>query len=190
MDLKKYGERPYILLGPMAFLFYFIFVCLAAISNPAWSPATGTLSNLGESNVPYTALFFNCGCFVAGTLVAISAFGKILFQKGIYKIAGYFFVLAGISLIMVGAITGKHEIAHDACALILFFNMGMGIVLTTAADVKAGNKLVLYSGIIILAILLIQWPFLGEGVSECFPIAGTMAWILVQTYKYHLEGVV
>ena len=190
MELRRFSLGTHIIAGAVAFIVFFIGVGLAWASWPEWSPLERTLSQLGEwfRDNGLSPYFFNGGCIVAGSLIAFGGLGKFLYEERLNKISGVFFMLAGISLMCVGIISGDYEIAHDTAAMVLFANMGLGTLLTTIADWKDGHLFVPISGLIILIALLAQWPFLHEGLSECMPISGLLAWMLVQVYKYHKIG--
>ncbi len=192
MELRRFSLGTHIIAGTIAFVVFFAAIGLAWAAWPDWSPLERTLSQLGEWNVgrdngnaPY---FFTGGCILAGLLIAFGGIGKYLYEERLNKISGIFFTLAGISLMCVGVISGDFNTAHDTAAIVLFANMGLGTLLTTIADWKDGHKYVPIAGAIILVALLAQWPFLHEGLSECMPIAGLFAWMMVQVYKYHKIG--
>ena len=190
MELRRFSLGTHIMAAPIAFVIYFIGVGLAWANMPDWSPLTHTLSNLGEwYRSDISPWFFNGGCVIAGLLIVFGGLGKFLYEERLNKASGAFFMLGGISLICVGLISGDYEIAHDASAIILFFNIGMALLLTTISDIKEGNKLVLYSSICLLLFCLIQWPFLHEGLSELMPITATMIWTFIQVIKYRQKGI-
>ena len=184
MDIRKYGQKPFVFAAPFAFLLFFMFVCLAAAFNPLWGTSSHNLSHLGVGDNRLSVWLYNSGCFISGILMSLYGVGKYIFEEGLHKRAGIFIIIAGIGLFLEGIATGDYEPAHSIATAILLVPAGIGIVLATISDIRDGNRLVLYSAIILLVLLIIQWPFFFGATSEIMPIIAASFWSLVQLYKY------
>lgn len=188
MDIRKYGQKPFVFAAPFAFLLFFMFVCLAAAFNPLWGTSSHNLSHLGVGDNRLSVWLYNSGCFISGVLMSLYGVGKYIFEEGLHKRAGIFFIIAGIGLFLEGIATCDYEPAHSIATAILLVPAGIGIVLATISDIRDGNRLVLYSTIILMVLLVIQWPFFFGATSEIMPIIAASFWSLIQLYKYYENG--
>ena len=191
MDYKKYGQRPYILAAPIAFVIIFVAIIVAAATEPTYNFfGNYDISDLGTDNrLLSTVLIFNISCSVAGILIAAFGFGKYHFEKEDWnEKAGVFFFISGVGLFFVGIFTADYDYPHNFFAGVFATGMAMGIILSTLQDIKLGNRFILYSGIVILAFLAIQWPFFNNAMSETMAIVSATAWFLIQLHKYWKQG--
>ena len=189
MNLRKYGQKPYIFAAPLAFLLFFMFLVISAWTNPLWGNESHNMSEM-DLNVSMRSLYiFNAGCFIAGALIIVFGMGKWIFEKGLNKQSAPFIMIGGVGMILVGLFTNSYGVWHNVATGILLVSAGIGIVLATVADAKEGDRYVLYIGVIILIALIAQWPFFSGAVSEIMPIIAASFWSLVQLYKYYDNGV-
>ena len=189
MDLKKHGQRPYIIAAPMAFAVFFMGFCASAMLDSTWALSRHNLSDLGTGfrNLA-CALVFDYSCCLAGFLLSMFGVGKYIFEKGLDHISGIFFVLGGFGLFLVGVYNAEFLTAHNISAGLFAISMSTAIVLSTVSDIMKGDRFVLYTSIIILAYLALQWPLFKGALSECMAIGCATAWFLVQLYKYYKKG--
>ena len=189
VDLKSHGQRPYIIAAPMAFVVFFIGVCAGGMLDPSWNIMKHNLSDLGTGYRTLAAgLVFDYCCCIAGALLAVFGFGKCLFEKEINKLAGLFFMIGGAFLALVGIANAEYLSLHNITAGMFAIFMATAIILTTIIDIKQGNKYVLVASILILIFLVVQWPLVKGGLSECMAIGSATVWFFVQLYKYWKNG--
>ena len=191
-------QKPYILSAPIAFIVIFLGIIIAAPLDTKWDiMGNYDLSDLGK----YTrrtlacAVVFNISCHASGIFLCLFGIGKYKFENGLDKIAGVFFILCGAGLFLVGLFTADIPTLHNIAAGIFAISMTTGVVLATVSDIKKGDKLVLYSGIIILIVLVQGWELfelilgvLQNARSELLSILCAAAWFMVQLYKYKKLG--
>ena len=189
MDLKRHGQRPYIIAAPVAFIIFFIGVCLGAGVDTTWVITKYNLSDLGTGKRTLAcAIIFEYACCLAGALLSLFGVGKYIFEKNLNKIAGAFFILGGFGLFLVGIWNAEWLTAHNISAGLFAVCMSVAIVLSTVSDILEENRLVFYSSLLILAFLAIQWPFFGGALSECMSIGSATVWFFIQIHKYWKQG--
>lgn len=190
MDYKKYGQRPYILAAPIAFAVAFIGLMVAAAVEPSWNYyGSYDLSDLGTENRRFiTNLLFNGACCIAGILISVFGFGKYHFEKDWNEKAGVFFFISGVGLFFVGIFSADYDYQHNFSAGVFATGLASGVVLSTLQDIKDGNRFILYSGIVILAFLIIEWPFFNNALSETMGLVSATAWFIIQMHKYWKQG--
>ena len=193
-------QKPYILSAPIAFIVIFLGICIAAPLDTEWDiMGNYDLSDLGKytTRTLACAVVFNVSCHISGIYLLLFGVGKYKFENGVDKVSGVFFILSGIGLFLVGLLTCDEEghTMHNIAAGIFAISMSTAIVLTTASDIRKGNRMVLYSSIIILFALVGGWVIfeltlgiLSNARSELLSILCAAAWFMVQIYKYKKEG--
>ena len=191
VDYKKYGQRPYILAAPIAFIIVLVAMVLGALLDPSYNYfGNHNISDLGiaERNI-FTSILFNSACCIGGVLISAFGFGKYHFEKEDWnEKAGVFFFIGGVGLIFVGVFTADLPYPHNFFAGVFATGMVLGVVLSTLQDIKEGDKFILYSSIIILAYLIIEWPFFSNALSESMSILCATVWFLIQLNKYKKQG--
>ena len=189
MDLRRYGRRPFIIAAPLAMVIFILGIVIAMSLDTVWNFYDYNLSDLGTGDrVLLSAFIFDYFCCLAGFFISIFGTGKVLFEEKLDKVSGYFFVIGGFGLIMVGVLNAEFLTAHNIAAGVFAIDMATAIVLATISDIMKKDMLVLISGIIILAFLAIQWPFFHGAMSESMSIVSAAAWFFVQFYKYWKNG--
>lgn len=84
-------------------VFFIVMWTASAITDGTWTFGNNTLSELGISNNPVSAVLFNTGCILTGLVVAIS--GVIRYKCGERKIISALFTLDGTLLLLIGVFT-------------------------------------------------------------------------------------
>ena len=191
-------QRPYILAAPLAFAVIFLGICIAAPLDTKWDiMGSYDLSDLGKytTRTVACAVVFNVSCYISGILILLFGTGKYMFEDGLEKISGAFFMLCGVGLSLVGILTADIPTSHNIAAGIFAISMSTAIVLGTVSDILKGDRLVLYSSIVILVVLVGGWVvfelmlgILTNARSELLSIICAAAWFFVQLYKYRKEG--
>ena len=186
MDLKSCGQGPYIMAAPIAFLIFAAGTLFSLLYSPTWE--LNNLSALGASKDSVTAITFGVSCFVAGVLVATFGVGKMLFERGLDRMAGFFFILGGFGLLMVGMFDANSLELHNMVTRFFAFTMVMAISLASFADILQGDMVILVACILMLIIILAQWPVFSGALTECVAIALASIWSFLQTAKYQNRG--
>ena len=189
VDLKSHGQRPFIIAAPVAFIVFFVGVCVGGYLDPSWNVMKNNLSDLGSGYRTLAAgLVFDYCCCVAGALIAVFGLGKCLFEKEVNKLAGMCFIIGGTFLALMGIANVEYLSLHNICAGLFAIFMATAVVLTTVIDIREGNKVVFVASILVLLFLALQWPLFTGGLSECMAIGSVTVWFLVQFYKYWKNG--
>ena len=191
-------QRPYILAAPLAFIIIFLGICIAAPLDTKWDIMKNyDLSDLGKytTRTIACALVFNISCYISGILLILFGAGKYIFEKGLDEVSGLFFIFCGAGLSLVAVLTADIPTWHNVAAGIFAISMSTAVVLGTVSDIRKGNRMVLYSSIIILAVLIGGWlvfeltlGILSNARSELLSIFCAAAWFIVQLIKYGKEG--
>ena len=192
-------QRPYILAAPIAFIVIFLGICIAASLDNEWDiMGNYDLSDLGKytTRTLACAVVFNVSCHISGIYLLVFGLGKYKFENGLDKTAGIFFMLCGAGLFLVGLFTAEDDhTLHNIAAGIFAISISTAIVLSTVSDIKKGDKMVLYSSIIILVVLVQGWELfelilgiLSNARSELLSIICAAAWFMVQLAKYYKQG--
>ena len=191
-------QRPYILAAPLAFIVIFLGICIAAPLDTKWDiMGNYDISDLGKytTRTVACAVVFNISCFISGFLIFIFGVGRYRFEEGLDKISGVFFAICGIGLYLVGILTADVPNTHNIAAGIFAISMSTAIILGTASDIRKGDRMVLYSSIIILMVLVGGWVVfelmlgvLSNARSELLSVFCAAAWFFVQLYRYQKQG--
>jgi hypothetical membrane protein len=191
-------QRPYIIAAPVAFAIIILGIIISAPLDTKWDIlGSYDLSDLGKytTRTLACALVFNFSCFISGILILLFGVGKYRFEKGVDKVAGFFFMTCGLGLFLVGILTADNPTSHNVAAGIFAISMSTAVVLATVSDIIKGNRLILISSIIILIALVGGWivfelmlDILKNARSELLAICCAAAWFMVQIYKYNEEG--
>lgn len=191
-------QRPYIIAAPVAFVIIILGILISAPLDTKWDIlGSYDLSDLGKytTRTLACALVFNFSCFISGILILLFGVGKYRFEKGVNKVAGFFFMTCGLGLFLVGILTADNPTSHNVAAGIFAISMSTAVVLATVSDIMKGNRLILFSSIIILIALVGGWivfelllDILKNARSELLAICCAAAWFMVQIYKYREEG--
>ncbi len=172
--------------APVAFMIFAAGTLFALLHSPTWE--LNNLSALGTSRDSVTAVTFGVSCFVAGTLVATFGVGKMLFERGLDRMSGFFFILGGIGLLMVGMFDASNLRLHNEVTMFFTFTMVMAIALASMSDILAGDTVVFVTCVLMIVIIFAQWPIFSGALSECVAIALASIWSFVQTAKYQNRG--
>ncbi len=172
--------------APIAFLIFAAGTLFSLLHSPTWE--LNNLSALGASNDDVTAVTFGVSCFVAGILVATFGLGKMLFERGLDRMSGLFFILGGFGLLMVGIFDARNLELHNNVTMLFTFAMVMAIALASISDILQGDTVVFVTCVLMIVIIFAQWPIFSGALSECVAIALASIWSFVQTAKYQNRG--
>ncbi|MBQ3736021.1 MAG: hypothetical protein II855_03705 [Candidatus Methanomethylophilaceae archaeon] len=187
MGIKGYGQKPFIMAAPIAFIIFSIGTLISIINSPTWE--LNNLSALGGSKDALTAVAFGASCVSAGLLIAFFGVGKIIFERRLDKAAGAFFVLGGLGLMMVGIFDSSYHLdLHNIWTISFAAAMVIAVGLTSLSDILRGNILVFVYCIAMVAIIVVQWPVFSGAMSECIAIGLASVWSFIQTAKYQDLG--
>ena len=191
-------QRPYIIAAPLAFAVILLGILISAPLDTKWDiMGNYDLSDLGKytTRTLACAVVFNISCWISGILILLFGVGRFRFENGLDKVSGAFFVLCGIGLFLVGILTADNATTHNVAAGIFAISMSTAVVLGTISDIMKGDRMILYSSIVILIVLVGGWVVfelmlgvLTNARSELLAIACAAAWFMVQLYKYKKEG--
>lgn len=191
-------QRPYIIAAPLAFAVILLGILISAPLDTKWDiMGNYDLSDLGKytTRTLACAVVFNISCWISGILILLFGVGRFRFENGLDKVSGAFFVLCGIGLFLVGILTADNATTHNVAAGIFAISMSTAVVLGTISDIMKGDRMILYSSIVILIVLVGGWVVfelmlgvLTNARSELLAIACAAAWFMVQLYKYYRQG--
>ncbi len=191
-------QRPYILAAPVAFLLIFLGMCIAAPLDTKWDIMKNyDISDLGKytTRTVACAIVFNISCYISGLLILLFGMGRYMFEDGLDRVSGAFFILCGVGLSLVAILTADIPTWHNVAAGIFAISMSTAVVLGTVSDIRKGNRMILYSSIAILIVLVGGWVVfelmlgvLSNARSELLSILCAAAWFVFQLIKYKKEG--
>ena len=193
-------QRPYIIAAPLALAVILMGIMISAPLDTQWDIMSDyDLSDLGKytTRTFACAIVFNVSCFISGALLLLFGVGKYRFENSLDKVSGAFFILCGVGLFLVGILTADEpdHTTHNIAAGIFAISMSTAVVLSTVSDIMKGDKMVLYSSIAVLVLLVGGWVvfeltlgILGNARSELLAIGCVTIWFIVQLYKYYKQG--
>ena len=187
MGIRSYGQKPFIMAAPIAFIIFSIGTLFSIINSPTWE--LNNLSALGGSRYALTAVAFGASCVSAGLLIAFFGVGKMIFETRMDRASGLFFVLGGLGLVMVGLFDSTNSLSlHNTWTIFFAGAMVMAVGMTSLSDILRGNILVFAYCIAMAAIIIVQWPVFSGAMSECIAIGLASVWSFIQTAKYQDLG--
>ena len=201
MNMGLVKERNF-LIGITALLAVVVFgVCCftAAMYDQTWVFGKNYFSDFGVSTVKMAALFFNEGCVIAGTLLAICGVGMAFSRKRALSIAGGICILlAGIGMVLIGFIHEDQD-AHVPIALAMFGIGLLGLIIISVADWMRGLRalasltlfgivLVVLSYILIVVIEVKKSLFVGMPGVETVAIILMFILLMLQGMKFLYNG--
>ena len=193
-------QRPYIIAAPLAFAIILLGILISAPLDTQWDIMSDyDLSDLGKytTRTFACAIVFNVSCCISGALLLLFGIGKYRFEDGLDKVSGAFFILCGVGLFLVGILTADEpdHTTHNIAAGIFAISMSTAVVLSTVSDIMKGDRMILYSSIIVLVLLVGGWVVfelalgvLSNARSELLAIGCVAIWFMVQLYKYYRQG--
>ena len=193
-------QRPYIIAAPLALAVILLGITISAPLDTQWDIMSDyDLSDLGKytTRTFACAIVFNVSCYISGFLLLLFGVGKYRFENGLDKVSGAFFILCGLGLFLVGILTADDpdHTAHNIAAGIFAISTSTAVVLSTVSDIMKGDKMVLYSSIAVLVLLVGGWVvfeltlgILSNARSELLAIGCVALWFMVQLYKYYKQG--
>jgi hypothetical membrane protein len=96
--------------------------------TPGWSPADGTLSQLGAEG--FGAVMFNSGLLMTGATMMLFSSGLFEVAKGDRRgqVGAATHLAASVLTVALGVATVEHQPIHDFLALMLFVLMPLGMI--------------------------------------------------------------
>ncbi len=187
MDLKRKGERPYVICGMAAILLFTLAVMILGLADDKWSIGTDSISRLGVTPTAWVATTFNIICYITGILLAIYGIGKIIFEDGLYCAGGAFLMTSGIGAFFVGIFTDSFYPQHAVVAGIFAVGMGLALVFLTIADIMSGERWMAIFGFILM-IVVIGSAFIKPETAQVACLACVFAWFIVHFTKCYKKG--
>ena len=193
-------QRPYIIAAPVALAVILLGIMISVPLDTEWDiMGNYDLSDLGKytTRTFACALVFNVSCCISGILLLLFGVGKYRFENGLDKVSGAFFILCGVGLFLVGILTADdpEHTAHNVAAGIFAISTSTAVVLSTVSDIMKGDRMVLFSSIAVLILLVGGWVVfeltlgvLSNARSELLAIGCVAIWFMVQLYKYYKQG--
>ena len=193
-------QRPYIIAAPVALAVILLGIMISVPLDTEWDiMGNYDLSDLGKytTRTFACALVFNVSCCISGILLLLFGVGKYRFENGLDKVSGAFFILCGVGLFLVGILTADdpEHTAHNVAAGIFAISTSTAVVLSTVSDIMKGDRMVLFSSIAVLILLVGGWVVfeltlgvLSNARSELLAIGCVTIWFTVQLYKYYKQG--
>ena len=192
-------QRPYIIAAPVALAVILLGIMISVPLDTEWDiMGNYDLSDLGKytTRTFACALVFNVSCCISGILLLLFGVGKYRFENGLDKVSGAFFILCGVGLFLVGILTADdpEHTAHNVAAGIFAISTSTAVVLSTVSDIMKGDRMVLFSSIAVLILLVGGWVVfeltlgvLSNARSELLAIGCVTIWFMVQLYKYYKQ---
>ena len=193
-------QRPYIIAAPVALAVILLGIMISVPLDTEWDiMGNYDLSDLGKytTRTFACALVFNVSCCISGILLLLFGVGKYRFENRLDKVSGAFFILCGVGLFLVGILTADdpEHTAHNVAAGIFAISTSTAVVLSTVSDIMKGDRMVLFSSIAVLILLVGGWVVfeltlgvLSNARSELLAIGCVTIWFTVQLYKYYKQG--
>ena len=193
-------QRPYIIAAPVALAVILLGIMISVPLDTEWDiMGNYDLSDLGKytTRTFACALVVNVSCCISGILLLLFGVGKYRFENGLDKVSGAFFILCGVGLFLVGILTADdpEHTAHNVAAGIFAISTSTAVVLSTVSDIMKGDRMVLFSSIAVLILLVGGWVVfeltlgvLSNARSELLAIGCVTIWFIVQLYKYYKQG--
>ncbi len=133
---------------------------------------------------------FNGACMLAGILLAIFAMGYVKYGKKISKIGGYAFILTGILMFLVGAVSKEasydgHLYISMIFAFVFFFSAAI-ICIQNVIDREWKYLLpTVVAGAVIAAtwILYLNGEIVKYGEAQLICFIGALVWFLSETVR-------
>lgn len=162
---------------------------LSIILYPEWDIKLNSFSDLGDYMSP-SKWIFNGACMLAGILLAIFAMGYVKYGKKISKIGGYAFILTGILMFLVGAISKEASYdGHLYISMIFAFVFFFSAAIICIQNVIDREWKYLLPTVVAGAVIAVTWVLYlngeivkyGEAQLICF--IGALVWFLSETVR-------
>ena len=152
---------------------------LVAVSSSPWFSWTGNyVSVLGVEGSATT--LFNCGLILTGGLSLIFAIGlgRSLLSSRLGRLGMGSLILGSMALSAMGIFPRTVDLPHNlaSIAFLMFITLALllvGVAAITASQVIWGS-LSLTAGVLIIAFMLVPWPWSGGAIQQllfCLPWA-------------------
>ena len=169
---------------------------LSILLYPEWSIGSNSFSDLGSAESP-SKFLFNTICIISGVFLFIFAIGYIRYGRKFSKVGGLIMAVAGIVLILVGAIS--KEVSFDLHLLVsmLFASIFLaGAAFICIQDVLEGHwKYIVPVAIagLVVGVVWILYLMLGEdtipyGIAQIVSFGAAFVWFVCETVKNYKEG--
>jgi len=153
-----------------------ITILVAISSSPRFSWTENDISVLGVEG-PATTLF-NAGLILTGVLSLIFAIGlgKSLLSSRLGQLGMDSLILGSMAISTVGIFPRTFDLPHDSAAIAFFVCIAVAVFLVGVAAIIAMQMrwglLSLTTGFVIIAFMLVPWPWSGGAISQllfCLP---------------------
>lgn len=184
MDLKKYGQGPYIWCSVIGALLFGIFWLACMIYDPSWDPTKNSISDLSISP---SAPLFTAGCIIAAIFLSVYGIGKVIYDEAPGWIAGVAMVLGSIGLASMSLFSKEFYDVHfiTAAAAIACFAIAIGLTIIGHFVRKRYKNGILELVICLLACAGFPMSF---GSAQSLALICIFLWILAEVYFYKENG--
>lgn len=171
----------YVLLAPLAFLMFLMFLTLSIGVSIDWYFLKYALSDLADPSGTLSAGFFDAACISSGIVLSIYASCRLTRKKSkLDHVAALFFVYSSIFLIGVGLFPVTEKFMHDLMAIMLAFSMVFAIGIGTVAEYRRGRKMLFYASIGIMIAAVVAWKVMYGSPLELAVIILAFIWSIFQ----------
>jgi hypothetical membrane protein len=181
MATKQKSAAPFTMAGILAGALLPLVYAIAILSDSSWTFNVNTLSDLGSSDVEFTAKLFNCACIFGGALIAIFGIGKAYIRKNLDALTGLLMVVGGICLACIGLATKANDLEmHLLVTTVFFIMVFVAIILSMASDAMHGRKYAAAVGAIFLIIMIMVIPGFNYPGVEVIGAVTSCVWLVSQ----------
>lgn len=184
MDLKKYGQRPYILFSLVGTLTFGVLWLACILYDPSWDPAQNSISDL---SMPPTAPIFATACILTGILLALYGIGKVIYDDMPGWVAGIAMVLGSVGLCAMGMFNKEFYDIHFLTAAIAVAFYGVSIGLTIIGHFIKKRHTFGAVELIICLIACIGFP-LSFGRAQSLALFCVFLWVVAELVFYKKQG--
>jgi hypothetical membrane protein len=183
MVTNQKSAAPFTMAGLLVGALLPMALAVAIMSDSDWVFNFNTLSDLGSSDVEFTAKLFNCSCIIAGALILIFGIGKAYVKcGGLDRASGLFIATSGIILAIIGIVTKDSNLnLHILIAGVLFCFMVLSIVLSMFGHAVKGRKFSAAAAAIVLIIVAMVAPGFTPAGLEVISVFACCGWFIIES---------
>ncbi len=162
---------------------YFLFWAISAITDGNWHFGEMSMSDLGISDNPISAFFFNAACIISGLLAVIHGYLWFHYGKDKCRIGGMSLALSGLFLALIGVFTLRTYDAHNTITICMSIFACLAIAIGFVNDLNNRRIPYLAFTLVIAIIFAVCSLTLKFELVEPINVSCSLIWIPVNGYK-------
>lgn len=182
-DIRKIDKSVYFYVALVSSVSYFVLWFTSAAVDGTWAFGEKSISDLGISSNPISAVLFNTACIFSGALALVHGHGWFYNCNGKCRIGGIFLAISGVFLAMVGIFTLNSGNIHAISSFVMGVFACLAIAVGFVNDYL--NRRVKYMAftLAIAIIFLISVLFFNFNINEPIIVTCALIWIPINGYK-------